>query len=134
MAIRWTSALSVGVAAIDDQHKELFERVNQLIEACNQGKGKEVVGQVLDFLADYVKVHFRDEEALMQKYDYPEFENHKAVHQRFIEDFGQLKEKLDREGPGLSLVLQTNRLVVNWLTAHIHRMDKAVGNHIKGKI
>ncbi|MHB1162771.1 MAG: hypothetical protein ACYC3V_20925 [Chloroflexota bacterium] len=44
MPVRWTPDLSVGVTLIDDQHKELFKRVNQLLEAaafpcCHRGNG-----------------------------------------------------------------------------------------------
>jgi hypothetical protein len=30
MAIKWTEELATGVSAIDDQHKELFARINTL--------------------------------------------------------------------------------------------------------
>ncbi len=133
MAIQWTTALAVGVSDIDQQHQELFRRVNQLIEACNQGQGKQAVSEVLSFLESYVSTHFRAEEALMRKYKYPDLESHQAVHQRFVESLQPLKAKLDEEGPGLALVLQTNRLVVNWLTDHIQKMDKAVGAYIKSQ-
>ncbi|MHB0870885.1 MAG: hypothetical protein ACYC5J_15740 [Chloroflexota bacterium] len=33
MPVQWTPDLSVGVTLIDDQHKGLFKRVNQLLEA-----------------------------------------------------------------------------------------------------
>ncbi len=36
MAIEWTMGLSTGVDEIDDQHKELFKRINRLLDACNQ--------------------------------------------------------------------------------------------------
>ena len=41
---------SHGVDKIDEQHKVLFERINDLIEACNQGKGKETVAELITFL------------------------------------------------------------------------------------
>jgi hemerythrin len=46
MAIEWTDDLAVGIVEIDNQHKELFHQINQLLEACNQGKGKETVGKI----------------------------------------------------------------------------------------
>lgn len=43
MAIEWTDELATGVNKIDNQHKELFKRINNLLDACNQGKGKDEV-------------------------------------------------------------------------------------------
>ena len=63
MAIVWTPALSVGVENIDSQHKIWFEKADQLFEAGKTGKSKEVIAQMFDFLDDYTKQHFRDEEA-----------------------------------------------------------------------
>jgi hemerythrin len=43
MAMIWSDNFSVGVSSIDEQHKELFHRTNRLLEACQEGRGKEVV-------------------------------------------------------------------------------------------
>ena len=41
MSIEWSNSLATGVTEIDDQHREIFNRVNRLSEACSEGKGKE---------------------------------------------------------------------------------------------
>jgi hemerythrin len=134
MAIQWDQSLSVGIDKIDNQHKELFNRVNALLDACNQGKGKQVVGEIIDFLGDYVVTHFGAEERYMQQYNYPDYGAHKAMHDGFIDSFGQLKKKFESEGPGIQLVLQTNRTVVDWLIKHIGNTDKALGAFLKTKM
>ncbi|MDK2992590.1 MAG: hemerythrin [Clostridiales bacterium] len=134
MAIQWDQSLSVGIDKIDNQHKELFNRVNALLDACNQGKGKQVVGEIIDFLGDYVVTHFGAEERYMQQYNYPDYGAHKAMHDGFIDSFGQLKKKFESEGPGIQLVLQTNRTVVDWLIKHIGNTDKALGTFLKTKM
>ena len=58
VAIEWTADLATGVDEIDNQHKELFQRINNLLEACNHGKGKEEVKKVISFLEDYVITTF----------------------------------------------------------------------------
>ncbi|NLJ26365.1 MAG: hemerythrin family protein [Firmicutes bacterium] len=133
MAIQWTPALAVGIDAIDGQHKTLFQKVNNLIEACNRGQGKDTVAQTIDFLGEYVIIHFRDEEKLMQKHSFPGYLQHKQLHDAFIKGFQQLKDELEEEGPGLGLVLKTNRLVVDWLINHISKKDKAFGKFLRGE-
>jgi hemerythrin len=131
MAIRWTPNLAIGVDKIDEQHKVLFERINDLIEACNQGKGKETVAELITFLKDYVVFHFRDEQQTMLNYKYPQYTEHKKLHDRFIESLDELNEELDKQGPGLTLVLKTNRLVVDWLINHISKVDTQLAAHIR---
>ncbi|AEE95232.1 bacteriohemerythrin [Mahella australiensis] len=134
MAIQWDQSLSVGIDEIDNQHKELFSRVNALLDACNQGKGKQVVGEIIDFLGDYVVTHFGAEERYMQQYGYPDYDAHKAMHDGFIDSFSELKKKFESEGPGIQLVLLTNRTVVDWLINHIGNTDKALGGFLKTKM
>ena len=71
--IKWTSALSVAVPEIDLQHQKLVSLINQLHESMLSGKGREVLGGVLNELIDYTKRHFADEEELMRRHNYPEY-------------------------------------------------------------
>ena len=41
MAILWDDSLATGNDLIDGQHKELFSRVNGLLEACTRADGRE---------------------------------------------------------------------------------------------
>ena len=49
MLVKWTPEYAVGVEEIDRQHQELFSRINDLLEACQRGEGKQEVGKVLSF-------------------------------------------------------------------------------------
>jgi hemerythrin len=124
MAIEWTNDLATGVAEIDGQHRELFQRVNGLMEACKQGKGRTEVEKVLTFLEDYVVEHFSAEEDYMVKFSYPAYAAHKAQHLEFLEKFSGLKHQLEREGAGVLIVVKTNQVVVDWLKNHIRKTDK----------
>ena len=71
MEFAWSDDLLTGVRDIDEQHRELFSRVNTLIVACTQQKGKDEIGNYLQFLMDYVAFHFAAEEREMTTYQYP---------------------------------------------------------------
>ncbi len=133
MTIEWTEDLSVGIKEIDDQHKELFNQINQLLDACNQNKGKETVGKIIDFLGKYVIEHFSCEEEQMKKFNYPDYASHKAHHSEFIKSFTDLKARFDTDGPGAHIVILTNRVVVGWLNSHIRNIDKLLGTYLKTK-
>lgn len=134
MVMQWTSSLSVGVEHIDEQHRELLAKVGSLLDACRQGKGKQAVGGIIDFLGDYVVSHFSTEEKYMVQYNYPDYAAHKSQHEQFIRDFQGLKARFESEGPGIQTVLLTNSTVVDWLMKHINQTDKALGTFLKGRL
>jgi len=87
MKLQWTPDFSVGVEEIDSQHKELFERINDLDSAMKQGRAKEEVVRLVEFLNKYAIVHFGAEEKYMTDYDYPGYALHKTKHDWFKKEF-----------------------------------------------
>jgi hemerythrin len=131
MSLKWTSNLATGVAEIDNQHKEIFHRVNRLAEACSEGRGKEEVLKLLLFLEDYVKEHFAAEEKLQFKSGYPEYAWHKSQHSRFISDIARLATEFRMEGASLSLVIMTNKTLTAWLVQHVSKTDMELAVYLK---
>jgi hemerythrin len=127
VAIEWTDDLSIGVPRIDLQHKELFDRVNALLDAMKMGKGKTEVEQTLTFLGDYVVSHFGAEEELMREHNYPAQATHKAQHTRFVADFASLTRTALSGSTNPTLTIGIQRSLVDWLTNHISKTDKALG-------
>lgn len=133
MAIKWNETLAVGVGQIDEQHKELFERMNELLESCNQGKGKDAVRHMIGFLEEYVVEHFTAEEKLQKASGYPQYEAHKAMHAEYLRNVADLRNRLDEHGPTLPFVIAVNKTVVDWLTTHIAKVDKGLGQYLQSK-
>ncbi|SDG53974.1 hemerythrin [Thermoanaerobacter thermohydrosulfuricus] len=100
--MKWTESLSVGNDYIDEQHKEWIRRINDLLEAYNQKRGKEKVEEAMEFVKKYTVTHFSAEQELMKKYKYPEYEIHKQIHDNFIKEVNELDEKIKKEGPTLT--------------------------------
>ena len=132
MAIEWNNNLETGVGEIDTQHKELFRRFNILLTACNEGKGRDEVLQLLQFLDAYIKSHFAAEEKLQVRYNYSGYAAHKEQHTRFIEDVARLENQFRTEGASLPLVIQTNQTLAAWLIRHINRLDMELAEFLKG--
>ncbi|NLM19310.1 MAG: hemerythrin family protein [Clostridiaceae bacterium] len=127
MAILWNKRLEVGVDLIDDQHKKWFEKADQLFEAGKNGKSKEYIIQLFDFLDEYTKTHFRDEEKYMQSINYPEINLQKQMHESFIKKLSELRKQYETEGANINLIISTNQIILDWLTNHISNADKKIG-------
>lgn len=134
MSLEWTESLSVGVDIIDEQHKELFRRFGDLVDACHEGHGKEKITELLRFLDGYVVFHFGEEEKLMQHYGYPGIASHQHEHTSFINRLQHLKQNIDAQGPTQTLVTQTVRMLLNWIVKHIKSVDLELGAFLKPRI
>jgi hemerythrin len=131
MSMEWSSNLATGVTEIDNQHKEIFNRVNRLSAACSEGKGKEQVLRLLLFLEDYIKEHFAAEERLQLRHGYPDYAAHKSQHTRFIADVARLTTAFREEGATLTLVIMTNKTLVSWLIQHIGKTDMELAKYLR---
>lgn len=127
----WTPDLSVGVELIDEQHKALFEKAEQLFEAGKNNRAKEYVGELLRFLDEYTRKHFGDEERYMLSINYPGYNEQKAAHMAFIAKLDDLRKEYDKSGGNLMVILNANRMVLDWLIQHISKMDKEIGEFAK---
>ncbi len=127
MAIEWTPNLSVGVSSIDQQHKTLFDKANELFEAGKSNKTKEFISEMLDFLDAYTKQHFQSEEAYMLSINYPGYNDQKKLHTDFIAALANLKKEYDASGGNIIVILNANQMVVDWLLKHISIEDKKIG-------
>jgi hemerythrin len=126
-----TKDLETGNTMIDTQHKELFNAINNLLEACSKGKGREQIQSTITFLADYTNKHFGDEEALQRKYNYPDYIKHKQYHEGFKMAVKAINEEFQKQGATIALVGKINTNVGNWLVNHIKREDVKVAAHIR---
>jgi hemerythrin len=133
MAYQWDNSLECGYELVDNQHKQLVAAVNDLMEASQSGQGNEAVMQTMDFLTGYTIKHFADEEKLQKKYDYPDYLNHKRIHDEFKTVVKGLTERLTREGPGPELVNVVSNTIGAWLLNHIKGDDFRMAAYVKAR-
>lgn len=115
--IEWSDELSVGIDAIDRQHRMLVECINRLSEANARGRSSAVIAALLGDLADYAHEHFRFEERLLEQHGWPKAPDHALAHRAFE---GQVHEFSRRLGAGeRSLATPLLMFLVEWLTEHI---------------
>jgi hemerythrin len=132
--IAWTDDLQTQVERIDEQHKEMFRQFNELGEAVWDGKGKEAIGNILVFLADYTVRHFRDEETLMVSHHYPHYTTHKTAHDEFVSEVDVLVKSFKSQEYSSALTISVLSKVGEWTRQHIRGMDKAMGLYVKNEM
>lgn len=131
MIYTFDKSLETGNTAIDTQHKELIDAMNNLLAACAQGKGREEIKNTIKFLVDYTVKHFNDEEKLQKQYNYPDYAAHKKLHDDFKEEVKKIVEEYEQDGTSVVLTFKINNIIASWLIKHIKGEDKKVAAFIK---
>lgn len=128
--ISWTPELSTHNETIDEQHKELFNRFNEVGEAIWAGKGRDEIGSLIGFLSEYVDKHFNDEEKLMVAHEFTGYEAQRAAHRDFVNHVAEMKSKFDSGEVTSELVVEVVTKLGDWFKTHIRTMDAQLGRHI----
>lgn len=131
VAIKWDESLSVGVDLIDEQHKMLIDRINDISAAIERHHAAPKIIKTLDFLIEYTDFHFGTEEKHMVKNHYPGYEGHKKAHDDLKTTLGHLEEDFMEEGATEDLAGSINVFLVNWLIKHIHAVDTEFGRFLR---
>lgn len=129
----WTPALSVGIDKIDEQHRELFIRITNLVDAIKGKTCKFTIDDTIGFLEEYVNTHFSEEEAFMEGEGYPELADHQLEHRKFMEDFESFKAEVAHEPSSYTKSVLANQIVVDWILDHIKKVDMSFGAYMSGK-
>ena len=135
--IKWSDKYSVNNFLLDSQHKKLIAIINELHTAMKVARGNEIMQTIFDELIWYTKEHFRTEEQIMQKFNYPTFNEHKAEHEKLTEEVLKLQKDY-KEGKSL-ITMDTMNFLKSWLINHIEGTDKKykdkiIGNSFNQKI
>lgn len=132
MPIVWDQHYKINHRKIDDQHRELFVRVNEFVSEIRDAKKGFQVEKLTAFLNKYVVEHFETEEQVMRETNYPLLAMQEQQHARFRKDFAfleaELRQKLDTQRTFMLFKVQL--LVVDWLANHTMKLDRHFGKFL----
>jgi hemerythrin len=121
--LTWNHACSVEIRAMDDQHSILMDTMNDLRLAFMHGGRREQIGELLDRLIEFTRIHLNSEEALMQQADYPGLPSHRAEHQRMFAEIVRAAHRVQNDQQ-----VQTRKLLLalrDGFLEHIEGLDRA---------
>ncbi|SHE69524.1 bacteriohemerythrin [Desulforamulus putei] len=135
----WKEKYRIGVELIDEQHKELFRRVTEFIKTVQSQESWEKklvhVQETLEFMKDYVVIHFADEETYQAEIAYPEREKHQATHEQFKAEIEKYVAKLNDDGYNEETVKELGGRLLAWLVYHVAGDDQKIGRYVaQGKV
>ena len=130
----WKDSLKIGIEEVDAQHKELFKRVNSFVgivlgNTKIEEKEKKIE-ETLDFLSEYVILHFQAEEKIQKENNYPGYKEHCKIHNNFIKEVVDFKKEFKENGFNQSMIYKFSGKMVSWLINHVANEDQKIKNYL----
>lgn len=126
--IKFTDDYLTGIPEIDEEHRKLFEMLEQANEQVLSGADIRTTGmQLLKGLKDYAATHFKHEEDYMESIGDPELPRQRKAHRAFIErmehtNFIGMPDDTMRQA-----VVDLLDYMSRWLMHHILGSDTLIG-------
>jgi len=128
--IHWSRSLETGVQSIDEQHRRLLELLNGVHEVMVDGRDPSELDAILTRLMDYTDFHFRHEEELFDRNNFPFATGHRKEHSRLKEE---VLARMENYRMGTMEPMDLLAFLVDWLQDHIKGVDKSFGEFIKNR-
>jgi hemerythrin len=128
--MKWSEDYATGVERIDEQHKMLFQMVEDFGTALDQGQGQRVYQSFLESLDLYARSHFRYEEGCMVKCHCPAAEGNKTAHDRFMAMLIRFTQRHASNGYDAGDARELTDTIDRWLADHICRIDVQLRDYV----
>ncbi|MCI9035620.1 MAG: bacteriohemerythrin [Lachnospiraceae bacterium] len=132
MATLWKDEYKVGIDKIDEQHRQLFDKIGNLLEIAKSGNeetNRRECMEIIDFLIGYTITHFEAEERLQRDRKYVSYEQHHKIHEEFKNTVLVYKEQLNNDFSAKTLKSFIGTLLA-WLVNHVCICDRKIVKNI----
>jgi len=126
----WNRVYCVNIDEMDKQHKKQLEYFNEITNCITNSFENDIIIETLDNLYEFSKKHFYEEENLMKKYNFYDYENHKNIHQGLLQKMLVFKQEFIKGTLDKSFLAVTLK---EWLLQHILEEDIKYGRFLNSK-
>jgi len=93
--IKWQPEFCTGIDSVDHEHRLLIEQVNAVYAMIDDKVDKEVVIDRLGDIYGSISAHFALEEGMMLRHSYDQYSEHKADHDRLLDDIRDITDEYE---------------------------------------
>ena len=125
---QFTEDCLIGVDQIDNEHRRLFELVNEVANLLMRNDvNRSDVNTIMMELDEYAVLHFRHEEEYMMQINDPELPRQKEMHQAFVNKLREIKLGDIESGDDKETLKNIVEFTARWLFTHILSSDTMIG-------
>ncbi len=128
--IIWSDDFLIGIEELDYEHRCLIEDINklhgELLAYVDLDRIKDTLGRI----HSRIQAHFALEERFMVARGHSLYPEHKAEHERLLDEYTELMTKFERE-PNLGAREAIEGVLRHWIVGHIVTSDKKMSLMVK---
>jgi hemerythrin len=127
----WKDEYSVGIEAVDHEHKQLIDLINRLHDELDSPGAKMTVPAFFGDLLKGISAHFALEEKFMRDGGYDGLDPHKGDHERLLDDLREIMDAFERSEDidRVELAQRLDSWFSHHFRAHDARLHQAFGAH-----
>jgi hemerythrin-like metal-binding protein len=127
----WSDDFLIGIEELDYEHRRLIEDINRLHRELREQIDMDAITATLGSIYSRIQAHFALEERVMGSHSYVHYPEHKAEHERLLDEYAERMSKFDRDpNPGNQKALE--KILRKWIVDHILTTDKKMSLMIIG--
>jgi hemerythrin len=120
--LKWSTELELGLEMIDNQHKQLFNIINELNIAIEYNQSNLIMLPIVERLQQYAHTHFKAEEDIFSSYGYADRANHESEHDKFNDSIKYIRRQCELIDIPMSTKIRD--FLLGWLANHIKTKDR----------
>lgn len=127
--ISWSDEFLIGIEELDFEHRGLVDDINKLHRELLGQVDRERIEDTLGMIHSRMQAHFALEERVMQANGYVHYAEHKAEHERLLDEYAEYMTTLERDPtPGERTSIES--VLREWIIDHILAYDKKMSQMI----
>jgi len=130
MKMSWNSDYEIGIAEIDNEHKDIIDNYEKLYNYMKSGEGHNYYDEIVGFMKNYVDTHFSHEEAFQEKIAYPLRADHAKRHDDFKRKVDEIISEHESKVASNMDLIRINLFLKDWIIHHILVEDSKIGDFI----
>lgn len=124
--IEWRDEYRTGNLGVDYEHEELIRQINAVYELITNQADKDLVIDSLGEIYGSISAHFALEEQMMRRHEYEHYQQHKADHERLLDDIRDITDEFEQTIELDRAKFQ--RQLSDWFQLHFKTHDSQLHN------
>ena len=124
--IVWKLEYNLGIPIVDEQHRGIVSTINSLFFGMQNNHGKDMLAPIIGMIYEYTHIHCNIEEDFLEKYGFPNVQNHRKLHSELTDALAKIGKKsvLDRDP------FEFMGFLKDWWIGHICDKDRIFRDYL----
>lgn len=126
--LKWKPAYSLAIPSVDLEHREMINLINECYEQLGENRDPGAIEEFLGEIYSQISAHFALEELAMRKAGFAEYADHKADHERLLDEIRDLMDVFYDDADEGTRQLQVR--LADWFGRHFSTFDSRLHDQL----